>query len=170
MFSRLDFWILLFFYISFWAKRLYWILFYCNKWLCLYRLKYTWGIIDFQKSILSGIFQKGHSSVRTPKGNGFENSLREYFLEVDDTPGVFQSIEAKPFVAIKKDSVQSLRSKWNVKKKKYWKIEPRKHWESNEFSLPARIAMISWTWFQGFSWKFWQKPESGPGSGFPHLY
>ena len=66
-------------------------------------------------------------------------------MKVEVNPDVFQSIEAKSFVAIKKDSVQSLRSKRNVKKKKSLKIESRKRCESNEFSLPAQIPRISRT-------------------------
>ena len=40
----------------------------------------------------------------------FENRRKIFFLERDDTPDAFQSIDAKPLVATKKDSIQSIRS------------------------------------------------------------
>ena len=56
------------------------------------------------------VFQKYHSSVTTRKSNDFVKSLKIFFEKYFFTPYVFQSIEAKPFVATKKDSVQSLHS------------------------------------------------------------
>jgi len=40
--------------------------------------------------------------------NDFENHRNLFFLKRDDTPDAFQSIDAKPLVATKKDSIQSL--------------------------------------------------------------
>ena len=52
----------------------------------------------------------------------FEKSLKIFFEKYFCTPYAFQSIEAKLFVATKKDSVQSLHSEKNKKKKKYSKF------------------------------------------------
>ena len=79
---RFDFSELLKFFIFFWVKRLYWILFCCNKWLCLYRLKYIRGGKLFFQKIFPVIFQKYYSSVTTPKSNGFEKSLGNIFWKI----------------------------------------------------------------------------------------
>ena len=52
------------------------------------------------------------------KSRLFEKSSKIFFLGRDDTPDAFQSIEAKPLVATKKDSIQSLCSARRKKFKK----------------------------------------------------
>ena len=62
-----------------------------------------------------------------------QNRWKIFFGKYFCTPYAFQSIEAKLFVATKKDSVQSLHSEKNVKFKKYLKIEPSKQGKYKDF-------------------------------------